>query len=87
MGQLVTLDAAEVHAEGEPSRILTSAAGLAHGSTMAERLDLEVVGESKIDIALLCSPARPGHPNRRILRRCRVSQLSRSSAALIDLPV
>jgi proline racemase len=37
VGELVTLDAVEVHAEGEPSRIVTSAAGLVHGSTMAER--------------------------------------------------
>lgn len=32
------LDAIEVHAEGEPGRILTSAAGLVLGDTMAERL-------------------------------------------------
>ena len=38
MDEPVTLDAVEVHAEGEPSRIVTSAAGLVHGSTMAERL-------------------------------------------------
>ncbi|WP_258804265.1 proline racemase family protein [Pseudarthrobacter sp. NS4] len=34
----ITLDAIEVHAEGEPGRILTSAAGLVQGDTMAERL-------------------------------------------------
>ncbi|WP_120519823.1 proline racemase family protein [Arthrobacter celericrescens] len=33
-----TFDAIEVHAEGEPGRILTSAAGLVQGSSMAERL-------------------------------------------------
>ncbi|MFD1213016.1 proline racemase family protein [Arthrobacter sp. GCM10027362] len=33
------LDAVEVHAEGEPGRILTSAAGLVQGDTMAQRLD------------------------------------------------
>ncbi|GAA3669375.1 proline racemase family protein [Arthrobacter ginkgonis] len=32
------LDAVEVHAEGEPGRILTNAAALVHGDTMAERL-------------------------------------------------
>jgi proline racemase len=34
----IALDAIEVHAEGEPGRILTSAAGLVQGDTMAERL-------------------------------------------------
>ena len=34
----LTLDAIEVHAEGEPGRILTSAAALVKGGTMAERL-------------------------------------------------
>jgi proline racemase len=34
----LALDAIEVHAEGEPGRILTSAAGLVQGGTMAERL-------------------------------------------------
>jgi len=34
-----TLDAIEVHAEGEPGRIITNAAGLVRGDTMAERLD------------------------------------------------
>lgn len=34
----LVLDAIEVHAEGEPGRILTSAAGLVKGDTMAERL-------------------------------------------------
>lgn len=34
----IALDAIEVHAEGEPGRILTSAAGLVQGETMAERL-------------------------------------------------
>lgn len=34
----IVLDAIEVHAEGEPGRILTSAAGLVQGDTMAERL-------------------------------------------------
>lgn len=34
----IALDAIEVHAEGEPGRILTSAAGLVQGRTMAERL-------------------------------------------------
>jgi proline racemase len=34
----LTLDAIEVHAEGEPGRILTSAASLLKGDTMAERL-------------------------------------------------
>jgi proline racemase len=38
MSNRITLDAVEVHAEGEPGRILTSAAGLVQGSTMAERL-------------------------------------------------
>ena len=33
-----TFDAIEVHAEGEPGRILTSAADLVHGDTMGERL-------------------------------------------------
>ena len=87
MGQLVTLDAAEVHAEGESSRILTSGAGLVHGSTMAERLDLEVVGESTIDncFAVQPGPARASEPED--LRRCRASRSSQSSAALIDLPI
>ncbi|MFF2243794.1 proline racemase family protein [Arthrobacter sp. NPDC058130] len=34
----LALDAIEVHAEGEPGRILTSAAGLVQGETMTERL-------------------------------------------------
>jgi proline racemase len=34
----IVLDAIEVHAEGEPGRILTSVAGLVQGGTMAERL-------------------------------------------------
>lgn len=34
----LTLDAIEVHAEGEPGRILTNAASLVEGTTMAERL-------------------------------------------------
>lgn len=34
----IALDAIEVHAEGEPGRILTSAAVLVQGDTMAERL-------------------------------------------------
>jgi proline racemase len=38
MTNRVVLDAVEVHAEGEPGRILTSAAGLVLGDTMAERL-------------------------------------------------
>ncbi|GAA1057249.1 proline racemase [Agromyces luteolus] len=33
-----TLDAIEVHAEGEPGRIITNAAGLVRGDTMEERL-------------------------------------------------
>jgi proline racemase len=33
----MVLDAIEVHAEGEPSRVVTSAAELVHGATMAER--------------------------------------------------
>jgi proline racemase len=37
----LALDAVEVHAEGEPGRILTSAAGLVQGDTMAERLQRE----------------------------------------------
>jgi proline racemase len=39
MSTRVALDAVEVHAEGEPGRVLTSAAGLVEGDTMAERLD------------------------------------------------
>ncbi len=38
MSDVVTLDAIEVHAEGEPGRIITSAAGLVRGDTMVERL-------------------------------------------------
>lgn len=38
MKQPLFLDAVEVHAEGEPGRILTSAAGLVRGETMVERL-------------------------------------------------
>ena len=38
MTNQVVLDTIEVHGEGEPSRIVTSAAGLVHGTTMAERL-------------------------------------------------
>jgi proline racemase len=34
-----TFTAVEVHAEGEPGRILTDAADLVHGDTMAERLE------------------------------------------------
>jgi len=37
-GGPVTIDAIEVHAAGEPGRVITSAAGLVHGDTMAERL-------------------------------------------------
>ena len=35
----LTLEAIEAHAEGEPSRVITSAADLVRGETMAERLD------------------------------------------------
>ena len=35
----IALEAIEVHAEGEPSRVLTSAADLVQGETMAERFD------------------------------------------------
>ena len=35
----ITLEAIEVHAEGEPSRVITSAADLVQGDTMAERFD------------------------------------------------
>ncbi len=38
MGATITLDTVEAHAEGEPGRIVTSAAGLVKGETMAERL-------------------------------------------------
>ena len=38
MSEILSLDAVEVHAEGEPGRILTSAAHLVRGETMAERL-------------------------------------------------
>ena len=38
MSIVLSLDAVEVHAEGEPGRILTSAAHLVQGDTMAERL-------------------------------------------------
>ncbi|MFE5672702.1 proline racemase family protein [Agromyces sp. NPDC056523] len=37
-GSRFDLDAIEVHAEGEPGRIITNAAGLVRGDTMAERL-------------------------------------------------
>lgn len=39
MSLKVTLEAIEVHAEGEPSRVITSAADLVQGDTMAERFD------------------------------------------------
>ena len=35
----IALEAIEVHAEGEPSRVITSAADLVQGETMAERFD------------------------------------------------
>jgi proline racemase len=38
MATKLTLDSVEVHAEGEPGRVLISAAGLVEGGTMAERL-------------------------------------------------
>ena len=38
MSNRIALDAVQVHAEGEPGRILTDAAGLVQGGTMAERL-------------------------------------------------
>lgn len=38
MSTRIRLDAVEVHAEGEPGRVLTSAADLVLGDTMAERL-------------------------------------------------
>ncbi|MFF0988845.1 proline racemase family protein [Kocuria nitroreducens] len=38
MTEILSLDAVEVHAEGEPGRILTSAAHFVEGDTMAERL-------------------------------------------------
>jgi proline racemase len=38
MSTRLALDAVEVHAEGEPGRVLTSAAELVEGETMAERL-------------------------------------------------
>ena len=39
MSVKITLEAIEVHAEGEPSRVITSAADLVQGETMAERFD------------------------------------------------
>ena len=36
---LLELETIEVHAEGEPGRVITNAAGLVRGDTMAERLD------------------------------------------------
>lgn len=39
MSTKVALEAIEVHAEGEPGRVITSAADLVRGDTMAERLD------------------------------------------------
>jgi proline racemase len=36
----IALEAIEVHAEGEPSRVITSAADLVQGETMAERFIL-----------------------------------------------
>lgn len=38
MSGTLVLDAVEVHAEGEPGRVLTSASSLVRGNTMAERL-------------------------------------------------
>ncbi|MFF0903357.1 UNVERIFIED_CONTAM: proline racemase family protein [Kocuria sp. CPCC 205316] len=38
MSEILSLDTVEVHAEGEPGRILTSAARFVQGDTMAERL-------------------------------------------------
>ena len=37
MSTRLELEAIEVHAEGEPGRVITSAAGLIRGDTMAER--------------------------------------------------
>jgi proline racemase len=37
MSARIELEAIEVHAEGEPGRVITSAAGLVRGDTMAER--------------------------------------------------
>ena len=39
MTNTITLEAIEAHAEGEPSRVITSAADLVRGDTMAERFD------------------------------------------------
>ena len=39
MSTVLTLEAIEVHAEGEPGRVITSADELVRGSTMAERFD------------------------------------------------
>ena len=39
MTTVLTLEAIEVHAEGEPGRVITSAAELVRGSTMVERFD------------------------------------------------
>ena len=39
MSTKINLEAIEVHAEGEPGRVITSAADLVHGTTMAERFD------------------------------------------------
>jgi proline racemase len=39
MSTVLTLEAIEVHAEGEPGRVITSAAELVRGSTMVERFD------------------------------------------------
>ena len=38
MSTRLALDAVEVHAEGEPGRVITSAGSLVEGDTMAERL-------------------------------------------------
>ena len=57
----LTLEAIEVHAEGEPGRVITSAADLVKGKTMAERFDYCRAELDHLRLLLLHEPR--GYPS------------------------
>ncbi|UOQ90523.1 proline racemase family protein [Agromyces endophyticus] len=60
MTTVFELDAVEVHAEGEPGRVITNAAALVEGTTMAERFDYCVANLDGLRRAILREPR--GYP-------------------------
>jgi len=78
MTTVLTLEASEVHAEGEPGRVITSAAELVRGSTMAERFDYCRAELEPARQLILHEPR--GYPGLCAVSSCRQSTLARTSA-------